>query len=166
MSQQEFEVKVLEIDRGKVTSTLKQLGAVEVFNDMIAADFFKNATGIKLRLRRMGGQNILTYKILQASTDIKHNEEVEVVFDNYDGMKQVLLASGFEQYGHSEKMRLSYQYQNIHFDIDTMAGIPTFLEVEANNADDVKRGVELFGYTMEQTCTLTERTLKEHYGIA
>lgn len=166
MSKQELEIKILEIDTDKVTSTLKLLGAVEIFNGTIAADFFKNTTGVKLRLRRMDGKNILTYKIVQASTAIMQNEEIEVIFDNYDGMKQVLLASGFEQYGHSEKMRVSYEYQNIHFDIDTMAGIPTFLEVEASNADDVKRGVELLGYTMEQTCTLTERTLKEHYGIA
>lgn len=166
MSHQELEVKILEIDQEKVTSLLKKLGAVEVFNDTIVADFFKNAAGVKLRLRRMGGKNILTYKIVQASSAIMQNEEIEVVFDNYDGLKQVLLVSGFEQYGHSEKVRVSYAYQNIHFDIDTMAGIPTFLEVEAGNADDVKRGVALLGYTMDQTCTLTERTLKEHYGVA
>jgi len=166
MKQQELEVKILEIDTEKVTSILKSLGAVETFSGTISADFFKNSTGLKLRLRRMDGGNVLTYKIVQASTDIMQNEEIEVIFDNYEGMKQVLLVSGFEQYGHSEKTRISYQYQNMHFDIDTMAGIPTFLEVEAANEEDLKKGVELLGYSMEQTNTLTERTLKEHYGIA
>ena len=166
MNKQEFEVKVLEIDEERVKIKLKSLGAVEIFNGHIAANFFKNAEGLKLRLRRMDDKNVLTYKVRQTHEAIMHNEEEEVVFDNYEGMKQILLASGFKQYGHSEKTRVSYEYQGIHFDIDTMPGIPTFLEVEASNVDDVKRGVELIGYTMAQTNTLTERKLKEHYGIA
>lgn len=166
MSQSEYEVKILEIDFERIKYRLQSLGAVEVFNGHIAADFFKNAQGMKLRLRKMDGKHVMTYKIAQPNDLIKHNEEIEVSFDNYEGMKVMLLAAGFEHYGHSEKNRLSYEYQAIHFDIDTMTGIPTFLEVEAGNPDDVKRGVELMGYTMEQTNTLTERTLKEHYGIA
>ena len=166
MSQYECEVKILEVDTESIKNRLHSLGVREIFNGHIVADFFRNSNGKKIRLRKMAGNNVLTYKIAYSTNTVLQNEEIEVVFDNYEGMVQVLLASGFELYGHSQKERVSYLYQNIHFDIDTMAGIPTFLEVEAINVEDVKRGVELLGYTMDQTCTLTERTLKEHYGLA
>lgn len=166
MSQAEYEVKILEIDFVSIRKRLCLLGALEIFNGHIAADFFRNSSGQKIRLRKMGGRNILTHKIAHPTIGVLGNEEIEIVFDNYEGMVQLLMASGFELYGHSEKLRVTYEYQNIHFDIDTMVGIPAFLEVEAHNVDDVKRGVELLGYTMDQTCMLTERTLKEYYGIA
>ncbi len=166
MNNHEVEVKVLEIDAEKVIAKLQSLGAIEVFHGRVLNDFFKNTAGLKLRLRRMNNKNILTYKIIHPSETVIDNEEIEVTFDNYDGLKQILLASGFEHYASSQKSRISYVYQNIHFDIDTIPHIPTFLEVEGNNTEDVKRGVELLGYTMDQTSTFTERTLKEHYGIA
>ncbi len=164
-SQLEVEVKILEIDQAKVTATLQSVGASVVFEGEILADFFRNDLGVKLRLRQMGDKNILTYKVAHLHPDALQNTEIEVVCDNYEGMKQILLAAGFVHYGHSEKYRVSYQYQDIHFDIDTMVGIPPFVEVEAATLASVKKGVELLGYTMDQTSKLTERELKEYYQL-
>ncbi len=164
-SQLEVEVKILEIDQAKVIATLHAVGAKMLFEGEISADFFRNDLGMKLRLRQMGDQNILTYKVAHLHPDVLQNTEVEVVCDTYEGMKQILLAAGFVHYGHSEKYRVSYQYQDIHFDIDTMVGIPPFVEVEAATLAFVKKGVELLGYSMEQTSKLTERGLKEYYQL-
>ena len=113
----------------------------------------------------MDHKTILTYKKRKLSEEVLHNEEIEVVVDDAIGLQQILLAAGFVHYGHSEKHRLSYQYQTIRFDLDTMVGIPTFVEVEGETIELVKAGVELLGYTLEQTSTLTERKLKEHYKL-
>ncbi len=163
---QEIEVKILEIDVEKITAKLIELGAVKVFDGAIYADFFKNKDGQKLRLRKMDGANILTFKKVISSSKIMQNEEIEISFDDYEGMKQLLNELGFSQYGTSEKRRITYKLGETLFEIDTLPKIPTFLEIEASSTEELRKAVELMGYTMEQTSTLTERTIKEHYGVA
>jgi len=165
MNKQEMEVKILEIDVQKVLTILKQIGATRVFNGNISSEFFKNSAGLKLRLRRMSGENILTFKRTYPNSEVVHNEEIEVSFDNYEGMKQLLSVLGFLEYGSSQKKRISYIYQDIRFELDTLPGVPTFLEIESTSQEKVRNGVEILGYTMTQTSTFTERTIKEHYGI-
>lgn len=163
MNKQEIEVKILAVNVASVLAKLELLGATKVFEGEIAADFFRNQDEMKLRIRSMDNKTILTYKKRQLSEEVLHNEEIEVIVDDAIGLQQILLAAGFVHYGHSEKHRVSYQYQDIQFDIDTLVGIPTFVEVEAGTVALVKTGVELLGYSMDQTCTLTERKLKAHY---
>lgn len=165
MNKQEIEVKILEIDVAAVLAKLEHLGAVKIFDHEISSDFFRNQDDMKLRIRSMDDKNILTYKKRKLSKEVLHNEEIEVIVDDAISLQQIILAAGFVHYGHSEKHRLSYQYQDIRFDIDTMIGIPTFLEVEGDTIEAVRMGVTILGYTMDQTCTLTERKLKEHYNL-
>ncbi len=165
MAHQEIEIKILEIDVAKVISTLNALKANKIFDGKIFADFFKNKDGIKLRIRRIDGKNIMTFKKPISSAGIRHNEEIEISFDDYDGMVQLLAQLGFEHYGSSEKQRITYQLDETLFEIDTLPQIPTFLEIEAASVEELKEGVKLMGYSMDQTSSLTERTIKEHYGV-
>lgn len=165
MTHQEIEVKILEIDVGKVISTLNSLKAEKIFDGKIFADFYKNKDGLKLRIRRIEGINIITYKKAVSSEGIRHNEEIEISFDDYEGMNQLLIQLGFVKYGSSEKHRITYKLNETLFEIDTLPQIPTFLEIEAANVEELKDGVRILGYSMEQTSILTERTIKEHYGV-
>lgn len=166
MSKREIEVKILEIDVDKVINKILKIGAVEVYSTKISADFFINKEGKKLRLRRMNGENILTYKEKYDGGNVLITDETEIKFDNFDKMVALITALGFSKYGSSEKNRTSYKFEEIYFEIDTIPGIPTFLEIEAANVEELIKGVELLGYSMEDTCTLTERPLKERYGLA
>jgi adenylate cyclase class 2 len=162
---QEYEVKILEIDVEKTLKILADIGATKTMDTNLVAEFFKDNTWNKLRLRQVDNVNKITYKKVIEKSWIMHNEELEISFDDYEQMKSLFISIGFEQYWASQKRRISYTWNNIHFDIDTYPGIPTYVEVESDNEDDVKKGVEILGYSMDQTCNLTERTLKEHYGI-
>jgi adenylate cyclase class 2 len=162
---QELEIKLLEIDVGKTRQILLELGAVKTFDTGILADFFINERKEKIRLRRTDVGNFMTFKRRLQDAGIMHNEEHEVIFDDYDAMVQILLAIGFARYGQSRKHRESYTLGKIIFDIDTHEGIPTYVEVESTSREQVRRGVELLGYTMEQGATLSERELKALYGM-
>ena len=98
MIKKELEVKILEIDEINVISRLENLGAVKTFDGTILADFYKNPDGLKLRLRQMGERNILTFKVIQTNIEVIQNDEIEISFDSYEGMTQVLMAIGFSDW--------------------------------------------------------------------
>lgn len=162
---QELEIKLLEINVGNVLRILSNLGAIKTFDSEILADFFINERKEKIRLRRTNVGNVMTFKRRLQDIGIMHNEEHEVMFDDYDAMERILLAIGFTHYGQSRKHRESHSFEGIVFDIDTHVGIPTYVEVESSNREQVQRGVELLGYTMEQGSTYSERELKAFYGM-
>ena len=116
---QEIEIKILEIDVQKVRNILLDIGAKKIFDSDILADFFINERKNKIRLRRSAGQNTMTFKTKIPSEGVMHNEEFEVIFDNYDSMKHILIKTGFSHYGQSFKHRESYEFEGIVFDMDT-----------------------------------------------
>lgn len=156
----EIELKILEINVSKV---IEQLPAKKSFEGEISAEFFLNPDGKKIRLRKLLNKNILTYKIIHSDDEAIKNKEIEIEFNNYKKTARLLKLLGFKKYGQSKKHRLSYYWEGIHFDIDTLANIPTFIEIESDSFEKVKKGVEIIGYKLEDTVRLTERTLKEHY---
>lgn len=162
---QELEIKILEIDTQKVRDILSGIWAQKKLDSDILADFFINDRKDKIRLRRSESQNVMTFKTKIESTGIMHNEEFEVIFDDYEAMKNILIKTGFSHYGRSFKHREGYEYEGIIFDIDTYRWIPTYVEVESDSVEKVKKWVELLWYTMDQCVTLTESKLKEYYGI-
>ncbi len=164
MQRTEIEVKILEINVADITNKLISIGARELFRGLIVSHFFRNNVGQKIRLRLKDGKHTLTYKIQHPHEHFLQADELELEISNYETMATLLKHIGFTHYGQSEKYRISYDYKGIQFDIDQISEIPPFLEIEAHTQAEVKTGVELLGYTMADTCTLTERLLKEHYN--
>ncbi|MDD2487801.1 MAG: class IV adenylate cyclase [Candidatus Gracilibacteria bacterium] len=161
----EVEIKILEIDKEQVIAKLEELGAIKMFEGTVCNDFFGNDSGKKIRLRKMGEDNILTYKEWIDEPGVKSQNEYEIKFDDYENIIHILQGIGFSLYGKSSKTRISYSLGNMHFDIDKLDGIPWFVEVESDNSSDVQKGVELLGFDFDNACLLTERGLKERYGI-
>jgi len=162
---QEIEVKILEIDKEAIISKLEKLWAKLIFDWDIENDFYVNQENRKIRLRKKWNKNILTFKIRQENTTMKSNMEYEVEFKEYENMGIILENIWFQKFADSRKKRISYQLDTIVFDIDDFPGIPTFIEVEAQNTEDVMKWVELLWYEMKDTCTLAEKGLKEFYGL-
>ncbi|HMT01350.1 MAG TPA: class IV adenylate cyclase [Candidatus Absconditabacterales bacterium] len=161
----ELEVKILKIDKDAMIAKVESFGAQKIFDDTIVADFYKNADGKKLRFRKYGAENILTYKEKIQTETLMENLEYEVVIDDYETFEKMLVALGFVKYGHSSKHRTVYKLGNIVFDFDKYENIPWFVEVESDNEQDLVKGVALLGYTMNDTHTLTESQVKKHYGV-
>lgn len=166
MSKQEIEVKILEINLEATISRLEEIGAKKILESDVTTYFYQDKQNRRLRLRNIDNKNYITLKKKVDCIAAKHNKEIELTFNDMDEMKELLTELEFENYHTSKKHRISYQYQNIHYDIDKLDNIPHFIEVESNDLQSLEKGVNLLGYSMDQTNTFTERSLKEHYGIA
>jgi adenylate cyclase class IV len=100
---QEYEVKILEIDVEKTLKILADIGATKTMDTNLVAEFFKDNTWNKLRLRQVDNVNKITYKKVIEKSWIMHNEELEISFDDYEQMKSLFISIGFEQYWASQK---------------------------------------------------------------
>lgn len=86
----EIEVKIFGIDKDALIAKLEALGAEKIGEWAIQAEFYRNEAGKKIRLRRMGTQNILTYKQKIPTEEMKGHLELELAFDRYDTMCSIL----------------------------------------------------------------------------
>lgn len=161
---QEIEVKILEINKAEVIAKLVKLWAILTFDWEIENDFFDNGEK-RIRLRRMWGKNYITFKIKSENSIAKSNYELETEFLDYETMVGILENIWFIKIRSSNKKRISYHLWHIAFDFDDFPGIPSFVEIEATNNEDVIRWVELLWYSMEDTKTFWEMELKKHYNI-
>ncbi len=166
LNMQEFEIKIFEIDKDQVIRTLEDQWAVFLSDDILQAYFFINDNGQKLRLRKVGDTNILTYKEKISNENVMHNLEYEVEVSDFDTMVNLLTNIGFKKYGESTKQRIAYKLDNIIYDFDKFEGIPRFVEIEADNAHDIEVWVKSIWYTLADGKNLTERQVKEYYWVA
>jgi predicted adenylyl cyclase CyaB len=161
----EVEVKILEINLDNILNILEKEWAKKIFDWEIRNEFYIDSNGNRLRLRRAWIENIMTYKYRLNESGVKSQMEYEVKFDEYDNMVKILEWIGYIFIRKSNKHRMSFALGNIHFDIDKLEWIPTFLEVESDNSEDVIRWVEMLWYKMEETSLLTETGILEKYSI-
>lgn len=161
----ELEVKILEIDWESLKEKLNSAWGIISFLWNLKNHFFKNNEGKKLRIREVWNRFIMTYKDRLETASIMYNEEYEVSFNKLEPMIDILKRIWFVKYWESSKYRISYTFDWIHFDFDTMEWIPEFVEVEANDFESLKKWVEFLWFSMDDTVSLTERQIKEHYNI-
>lgn len=160
----ELELKVLNIDKSKIINTLLKLGAKKTLDAELKSYFFSN-NNIKLRLRCINNEFFITYKDVKPYNSVIIAHEIEFKFDSYNKMAELLKVLGFELYATSTKHRESYSYEEIKFEIDTLPSIPTFLEIESNSESNVLKGLNILGYTIEDSVNFTESQIKKHYGV-
>jgi len=168
-STHEIEVKILEIDVDAIIRKLEGLGAVKTGEGPVTGVFFVPKDGFSekkhLRLRTLHGKTELCLKIPVSKEGAKIMDERETVVDDYDATRSILLGLGFEEIKPFSKRRTSYVLGEIHFEIDTVEGIPPYLEVEASSIDEVKRGVEMLGLSMADAKPWGGKELRAHYGV-
>ena len=175
----ELEVKILEIERrlGKSVSAIGELlvtrGATKVFDGEIRAFYYDtperilDEKKISLRLRKKGTLVELTYKLEKSKERVKLMDEREVLVSDFDKMHDLLEGLGYVVRKRIEKRRVSYLLDKTHFEFDTFtgkyAGVPTFLEIEAQTERDVERAVELVGCTMSDARPWSGKDVLKYY---
>jgi len=166
----EIEVKILEVDKEKVIKKLKDLGALKIFDGEITTSYFDFADGRLakegkvLRLREKGGTIKFTLKERFSKEQAKIMEEYEVGLDELDSMRNILNGLELKEIQKSVKNRLSYVLGDVHFEIDTIPDIPTFLEIEGPSLEKIKEFVEKLGYSMDDTKPWSVWDVMEYYG--
>ena len=106
-----------------------------------------DAKGGWVRVRDEGDRVTMSYKQAPKGSGVRDCFETELVIDVYERGVEFCKDLGLEQKSYQETKRESWTLDGVHFDIDTWPGIPTFIEVEANDQATVHRYVEALGCT-------------------
>jgi adenylate cyclase class 2 len=171
----EVEVKIVDIDREKVESRLRSLGATRTLDgDQVTVffDFPDNSIAAAknlLRLRKTADKTMLTFKKFVASKSAKVRDEYEVVVSDFESMQLILESLGLSPTMRMEKHRTSYKLTGgVEVDIDKYSGeyshIPELLEIEGHDAETVHLHAKLLGFQLEECKSWTTFDLIDYYS--
>jgi adenylate cyclase class 2 len=168
----EIEVKVLDIDAGRVRARLLELGATLVKKGRETNRMYDFADqrlwqqGGYVRVRDFNGRSTLTYKRRLPGTLYKSSEELETDVTDPAMMGAILEALGVHLRRTDEKDRESYRLDRVLFEIDTWPTVPPYLEIEAPTEALVEEGLKLLGIPRDDKVTSErlDQILKRHYG--
>ena len=153
----EIEVKILNINVAQVTQRIGELGAIKVFEGEVTSQYFDfpdrriTLADKVLRLRRKGEITELTLKRKESHKEAKIMREYEVVVSDFEATRKIMGLMGLQAYKIADKHRASYHLGSIHFELDTLPGIPTFLEIEAQTLERLREYVAKLGFSMKDT---------------
>lgn len=175
----EIELKVLEIDPGQLRSQLLALGA-----EFLGREFQQNhmydypdrrlyeqqdGSYIRLRSRRWLDREqqevLLTYKETVSRTTYKIAEETETLVSDFAAMEKFLQKMGLVRVRVDEKLRESYLFNGVHYELDEWAGLPPYLEIEADSEQKVAEGLAVLGYSLSDATPMSLREVLAKYKI-
>ncbi len=157
----EIEVKVLNIDKEEIQNKLIKLGATllkdeEQTNirfdseDKFLRNKYKGYLRIRTTKNNLTGETIstLTLKRNISRDEFRVNEEIETQILNVDETIRILKALRYYPKAPGKKLRKSYLYDGILFEIDEWDKDiypEPYLEIEVTNKKDLERAIELLG---------------------
>ena len=164
----EYEVRVLEIDESEIIKKLEQLGAKKV-GEWEQKRYVYDTNPINenawFRLRTNGTETTLTYKNVEKNT-IDGTHELEIVVSDFDKTNDMLELMGYHHRGYQENKRIRYILDGIEIDLDSWPLIPTYMEIEGNNEDEVNNILTKLNIPKEKiTCLNCQDIYKEIYHI-
>lgn len=175
---EEIEVKYLDVNKDEIEQKLKSIGAEkikDIFLRHVAfdyPDYRLNTDNSWVRLRDEGDKIVLAFKkrlgvtSQDGSTNDEGMEEVEVIVDSYEETKTFLKKIGLiEKHGEAQKKRSKWKKGSITFDIDTIAMIPTYLEIEAESWNDIDKIALELGLDPEKRKICSAHQIYQIYGI-
>ena len=77
----------------------------------------------------------------------------------------LLEALGYFHKSYQEKRRISYMLNGHQIDIDTWPEIPTYMEIEGEDEEDIDKILRLIGYTIEDTVSCTVDEIYKNNGV-
>lgn len=164
----EYEIRVLEIDVDKMIKKLDSLGATKVGEweqKRYVYDFIPKRENQWIRLRTNGKESTLTYKNVEKDT-IDGTKELEIVVDDFKKTNEMLEILGYKSKGYQENNRIRYMLNGVEIDIDSWPKIPTYMEIEGKDEEEVNATLKLLDIDKEKVTALNcEDIYKKIYGI-
>ena len=167
MEQVEYEIKVLEIKKDIIQQKLMELNAILVddsFQKRYVYDFNPIIPSKWIRLRTNGKKSTLTIKNIESS-NIDGTKELEIEVSDFEKTNEILNELGYKPKGFQENKRIKYDLNGVEVDIDTWPKIPTYLEIEGKNENEVYNTLELLGIPKDRSTTLDVQSIYKQYGI-
>ncbi len=151
MTNQEIECRFLEIDKNALIKKLLELGAHDE-GEMMLEETIIYDNDLKwrkenrfVRLRKMGDTIKLSYKEHREHV-VGGSFEIELGIDDYKKAELLFQKIGLNPYRHQQKKRHSFKLDGVTFDIDTWPRIPTYVELEGESEDALKKAARVIGY--------------------
>jgi len=151
----EIECRFLDINKEDLVSRLITLGATDLqekfLEEIIIYDKdMKWRDGDKrLRLRTVDGQTKLSFKHHTAHT-VDGTTEIEFGVDDAKQAELFLEQLGFVSYRHQQKKRHTLVLDGVTFDIDTWPKVPTYVELEGESEDSLKKVCKQVGFDWDK----------------
>lgn len=151
------------IKTNTLTDLLEKENLIEILNKKELINFlekFHNNSKKWIRLRKTNKKTTLTVKHILADNDtnIQQMMETEMEVPSIKEANDLLRALGYSHKCYQEKKRISYVLNNHTIDIDTWPGLPTYMEIEGEDEEDINSILNLLGYSIKDTvsCTVDE----------
>ncbi len=164
----EYEITVLDIDVKEIENKLIELGAVkegDYFQKRKLYNFHEEYKGRFIRLRTNGTKATLTIKDKSAKKDIGSVKELEIEVSDFEKTNQIMNMLGYEHSMYQENKRTIYRLGEIEFDIDTWPMIPTYLEIEGKNKEQVEKMIEKLNVDKEKVSLDKVSEIYKKYGL-
>ncbi len=168
----EKEIKILEVNKNDLIERLEKFGATKTFEDQIYDvyyDYPENQIDVEkrsFRIRKKGNCYLYTIKKKEKSETIKICQEKEVEITNLDGFIKTLGKYWLVKTREKVKHRTSYRLWEIEFDIDEYDSMPTLLEIEAKNDEEINLWIVNLWLQNHKRKTFWSRWLFEYYNLA
>jgi adenylate cyclase class 2 len=149
----EIEAKFLNIDTDKIRARLKEVGAVLKYPERLMKrkvfdypDQRLRKIGAWIRVRDEGDNKItLSYKQLQ-DRSLHGTKEITLDVSDFETMCDFLQACGFDSKSYQETKREKWTLGESEITIDTWPWIPTFVEIESETEDEIRKVSNLLGF--------------------
>lgn len=164
----EYEITVLDIDASEIEKKLESIGAIkqgEYFQKRNLYNFHEEYRGRFIRLRTNGEKTTLTIKDKSAKKEIGSVKELEIEVSSFEKTNEILELLGYEHSTYQENKRIIYKLGHIEFDIDTWPMIPTYLEIEGKNKEDVEKMIKILDIDEEKLSLDKVSEIYKKYGI-
>lgn len=164
----EYEIRVIDIDKEYMIKKLEKCGAKKIgeYNQKrYVYDMKPKNDSQWLRLRTDGYKTTLTYKNIIKDT-IDGTKELEVEVSDFEKTNNLLEIMGYINKGYQENNRIKYELNNVEIDIDTWPMIPTYMEIEGKNEEDIMNIVKLLNIDENKITALNCQDIyKDIYNI-
>ena len=164
----EYEVRILEVNPDEIIKKLESLGATKVgewHQKRYVYDTNPVNDNAWFRLRTNGKETTLTYKNVEKNT-IDGTHELEIAVSDFDKTNELLSIMGYMPKGYQENNCIRYLLNNVEIDIDTWPMIPTYMEIEGRNSEEVENILNLLNIQKDKITALNCQDIyKEIYHI-
>lgn len=85
--------------------------------------------------------------------------------ENFEKTNEILENMGIKSKGYQENKRTQYVLNGVEIDIDSWPMIPTYVEIEGKNEEEVMSTLELLDLPKDKVTTLDVDSVYKKYGI-
>ncbi len=160
----ENEIKLLNIDATSVCKALEAIGATKVFDGVRTITHFDTPErqykkeGTQIKVTKEGSIK------LTITSGVGTQNVHEVKTKTGDAMYSLLTMLHLEPISRVDAHRISYELEDIDFDIDCFPGIPPFLEIDIASVANLEKLLEEVGMTEYERVVMGTPEVFARYG--